>query len=61
MRALAVVCSFTLSVLAQEQKPLPAEGAATSAVVLGEGQHAYQWVRGWGRAERKTRPSPMYL
>ena len=49
MRALAVVCSLTLSVLAQEQKPLPAE-AATNPVVLGEGQHVYQWVRGWGRA-----------
>ena len=53
MRAVIILCSLTFPVLAQEQQPQepkPAEAGASDRVMLGEGQHVYQWVRGWGRA-----------
>jgi hypothetical protein len=55
MRAFTIFVTSTLPMFAQQQEPQkpeqrPAEAAASGPVTLGEGQHVYQWVRGWGRA-----------
>ncbi|HEX6811438.1 MAG TPA: peptidase [Planctomycetota bacterium] len=54
MRTLAVLVSSCLPMFAQQEPQKPGSGAADAAasgpVVLGEGQHTYHWVRGWGRS-----------